>query len=741
VASVRGRGYRLVAEVTPLLPAAAAVRAPATGSVDEAAPEPVPVVASGTVAPRRATVRLALLAAGAFAVILAAVLLWPRSKPVATTMPAAGPPAEPIAAPPARSVAVLPFDDLGPRPGGEALALGIAETVLHLLAGHGDIDVTARTSSFAFRDEEIGASDIGRRLNVRYLLQGSVQREAERLRVTAQLVEASSGALVWSVRYDRPAGDVFAMQDEIATSVVHALQLSLDAGARGRLARQGTELFDAYLEYLQGRALLATGRVADVARAVNHFERAVVLDPDYADAYVGQAQSALFVAEYEPTEDRHERFSHALRRAQELIARAIALDPDNAEAYLARAHVAAFDDLNAAEADYRRTLEFNPNAAQAHAGLAAVLYETPARRAEAFALLERAHALDPLEPAHEVTIAVYLLYERSDMDGATALLVDALRLDPQYQPALTRLGEIRIHIQGRTAEGIRLGEQALMLDPASENTRRSLIRAYLSLGDTAAALQLADEPQSGNAARRTPILLYRREWRNAGESAYRSLAQGTSTPIDNGIDVAAIRMHARTTGEVGRARRTLEALAGVTWDASGRPALPKRPATRETAIGLADMLLEGGDRERGRLLLEAILSQMRHEIERGGRHEMWYRKSHSIALALAGRNDEAIAMLQRVLAGNAGWTDAWFFEVEPAYDALREDPSFIELLTSVRARVQTERRELERLRAAGLVPDRGKDLDESPGTRTADGVGLSGYGSSASASTASARGR
>ena len=98
----------------------------------------------------------------------------------------------------------------------------------------------------------------------------------------------------------------------------------------------------------------------------------------------------------------------------------------------------------AAEADYRRTLEFNPNAAQAYAGLAAVLYETPARRDEAFALLERAHALDPLEPAHEVTMAVYLLYERSDLDGAIALLVDALKLDPQYQPALTRLGEIRI---------------------------------------------------------------------------------------------------------------------------------------------------------------------------------------------------------------------------------------------------------------------------------------------------------
>ena len=419
VASVRGRGYRLVADVTRLLPTVALAALPASAAGGEAVPaSPSPVVASGSAAPRQGTVRLAIFAAGVVALILAAVFMWSHTQLVATTNTAAEPQAQPVVDPPPRSVAVLPFDDLGPAPEDEALALGIAETVLHLLAGHGDIDVTARSSSFAFRDQKIGASDIGRRLNVRYLLQGSVQREAELLRVTAQLVEASSGALVWSVRYERPTGDVFAMQDEIATSVVRALQLSLDAGARGRLARQGTERFDAYLEYLQGRALLATGRVTDAAHAVTHFERAVALDPDYSDAYVGQAQSALFVAEYEPTEDRHERFNRTLHRAQKLVARAIALDPDNANAYLARAHFAAFDDLGAAEADYRRTLEFNPNAAQAYAGLAAVLYETPARRDEAFALLERAHVLDPLEPAHEVTMAVYLLYERSDMDGS-----------------------------------------------------------------------------------------------------------------------------------------------------------------------------------------------------------------------------------------------------------------------------------------------------------------------------------
>ena len=477
--------------------------------------------------------RLAI-AAGVVALILAAVLMWPHAKPVATTNTAAEPQTQPVVDPPPRSVAVLPFDDLGPAPEDEALALGIAETVLHLLAGHGDIDVTARSSSFAFRDEKIGASDIGRRLNVRYLLQGSVQREAELLRVTAQLVEASSGALVWSVRYERPTGDVFAMQDEIATSVVRALQLSLDAGARGRLARQGTERVRC-LPGIPARACPAGDRSASrTRRAPSRILSAqlpwtrTTLTPTS-----GRRRSALFVAEYEPTEHRHERFDRTLRRARQLIARALTLDPDNANAYLARAHFAAFDDLGAAEADYRRTLEFNPNAAQAYAGLAAVLYETPARRDEAFALLERAHALDPLEPAHEVTMAVYLLYERSDMDGASALLVDALKLDPQYQPALTRLGEIRSLSPGSLGGGHRLNEQALMLDPASENPPDARLSGpTCPLVTRKLRFEIADDPPPGNAARTTPILLYRREWLDAGESAYRSLAQGTSTPID-----------------------------------------------------------------------------------------------------------------------------------------------------------------------------------------------------------------
>jgi hypothetical protein len=160
------------------------------------------------------------------------------------------------------------------------------------------------------------------------------------------------------------------------------------------------------------------------------------------------------------------------------------------------------------------------------------------------------------------------------------------------------------------------------------------------------------------------------------------------------------------------------------------------------------MLLEVGDQERGRLLLEAILAQTRYEIERKGRHEMWYWTWNPIALALAGRNDEAIAMLQRQVASGASTPDAWFyFEVEPAYDGLRDDPRFIEMLALVRAQAQAERRELERLRAAGLVPDRENDERNEPApTRTADVVDLPGYGSSpspslVSLSTASARGR
>ena len=177
------------------------------------------------------------------------------------------------------TIAVLPFENVGNSKDGEILADGIAESVLHQLANLRQLDLFSRRSSFTFREATTDAREIGRLLKASYLLEGSVQSDRTRLRITTQLIDVRTGADVWSMRFDRRPSDIFAVQDEIAVQVTRALELTLDAAALKRMRGQGTEDLDAYLASA-GRTLLASDRVADVEQAIEHLERAVELDPN-----------------------------------------------------------------------------------------------------------------------------------------------------------------------------------------------------------------------------------------------------------------------------------------------------------------------------------------------------------------------------------------------------------------------------------------------------------------------------
>jgi TolB-like protein/Tfp pilus assembly protein PilF len=606
-----------------------------------------------------------------------------------------------------RTVAVLPFENIGRSPDGPVLATGIAESVLHQLANLEQLDVISRTSSFAFRGSDQDARDIGRQLKATYLLEGSVQSDRTRLRITTQLIDVRTGADVWSMRFDRSPSDIFAVQDEIALQVARALEITLDKDSLERMQGQGTESLDAYLAYVQARTLLAADRVADMQQAIEQLERAVEIDPEFDSAYVGLAEAGLFMAEYDVTEDRQTRFENALEQGRTLVERALSINPDNGEAYLVRASIDAYEDLATAEADYRRGLELSPNSAKGYHGLAVVLYETPSRRDEALAMLDRARKLDPLQPAYDVTRAVFLLYERADVRGANDLLADVLRRHPDYQPALARMTEVRGFCMGRPAESIEYAERALSLDPLAEDVRRGLLRGYLDVGDVAAAEDVVSSAPHESTVRRIPILARQRDWVQAGEAAYEAFARQTFSPKDIVFGVAAIRMHARTTHDFERARVALELMSGVQWDASDGPRLPDRPGLREEAIGLADVLIAMGRDGEGRRLLAVILERMRREID-AGRPEFWYRKSHPVAFALNDDPEAALAMLQRAASSRYSMSDWWLvYELEPAYATLRQDPRFAAMLEAARANSVEQRRELERRRKDGRVPVRG----------------------------------
>ena len=289
-----------------------------------------------------AVAALALLAWGAWA-------WWPRT----AATPTAAPPAAPVAAAKLeRSIAVLPMVNLSGNPDNEYFSDGLAETMLDMLARVPDLTVIARTSSFAFKGKSMDVREIGKSLGASHLLEGSVQQSGQQLRITLQLVRASDGAHLWSQRYDRPLADVFKVQDEVATEVVRALEVALPKSARRHLRAGGTENVAAYQEYLRAPALLPLRKVDQLRAALGHFEQAIKLDPLYAQAHTGAANTLILLRSHVGLTPEQ------LRYRENLIKQALEIDPTLGEAYVARAGILQGKD----QAAVRARLQARPGA-------------------------------------------------------------------------------------------------------------------------------------------------------------------------------------------------------------------------------------------------------------------------------------------------------------------------------------------------------------------------------------------
>jgi TolB-like protein/DNA-binding winged helix-turn-helix (wHTH) protein/predicted TPR repeat methyltransferase len=702
IVGVRSRGYRLIAVVSDLQVPAPYLELPQSPQLQLSQS----IIVPAAVVARRPRWRMLVLGSGVLlAIAVTVVLLNPRATERVATVAATGSAAGAIQLP-ERSIAVLPFVNLGKTDNSDLLALGIPEAVLHQLATLNNLQVIARTSSFAFRDRKVDARAIGQDLNARYLLEGSVQTDRGRLRVTAQLVDATSGGHVWSMQFDKTPDDIFALQDEIALRVARALQVSLDAGATEQLAASNTANFDAYLEYLQASSLLATWRLADMQAAIQRAAKAVALDPRFAAAYVLLAKATVRSAEFNVTADRPQRMAAALREGQRLLQQALALNPRDSRAYVERAYLTTFSDTVAAEKDYRHGLELNPNDAEAYEGLAVILGDEPARRAAALSAIDQARKLNPLEPRLDVIKATMLYYGRGDIEGAISLLEAALERNPLYEPALARLEQLRL-AGGHQAEAINLGEQVLASDPRAAQARVILLHAYLDVNELAAAQAVANVNGATDAGSQSVIRTYARDFQRAATLVYAAAASNTLSVVSEIVSTGAIRIAARNNGQLARAAAFFTQRGAIEWDESGKLIQGDQTSVQINAVGLADMLLQMGETARARQLLEASLAAMDLDERDYQRGEIWYTMMRSVALALLGRDDEAIAVLQKKPIEKGGSMDAWYvFELEPAFAALRNDARFAAMRTQIQAHAQAERLALQRLRTQGLVPKR-----------------------------------
>ena len=312
--------------------------------------------------------------------------------------------------------------------------MDLTEELLNVLAKNPKLQVTSRTSAFSFKGKEVDIKTIAEKLNVTHVLEGSVRKAGNQLRITAQLIEVATDSHLWSQTYDRQMENIFAVQDDIAASVAGALKVTLEGGQTPKAQQTNPEAYNAYL---QGRYFFDRRSKEDLEKAIGYYEQALQIDPNYARAWVGLSAAHSTQADwgYVPVD---EGYVKARKEAE----KALELDPNLAEAHAQMGWIKMnYDwDWTGADAAYKRALELEPANADVVRG-AALLAATLGRFDEAITLDRRAIELDPLRVAAHYNLGIHAYYA-GRWEEAEAAFRKALELNPQYPGAHMNLGRI-----------------------------------------------------------------------------------------------------------------------------------------------------------------------------------------------------------------------------------------------------------------------------------------------------------
>jgi TolB-like protein/Flp pilus assembly protein TadD len=425
------------------------------------------------------------------------------------------------AGPKITSLAVLPLRNLSGDPGQDYLADGMTEALIGRLAQLRDLRVISHTSVLRFKDPVLSAPEIGRRLGVEALVEGSVAREGNRIRVTVQLIRAVSDAHFWSETYDREFRDALPLESELAQAIAQRVEVTVTGAERERLATARTVAPEVYENYLKGRFAYDRSRTkADYQESVDSFERAIRLDPSFAPAYLGLSQAYTMLGMVAiggvPGETRP--------KAIDAARKALALDPNLTDAHVLLANIEQEQwHWREAEGEYRRALDLSPNDAFAHWGLALWLV-CQGRTDEAIAWAQRGQQLDPIAvPGVEVAWILFLSHRYEEALGQ---LRSVLAVQPDDNEALSTLGFVLAAI-GRDREAVPVLEKVIANSRGNPAAIGVLIRADAHSGRRADALKLLADLQRRRAAGYVPAAPFVNAYLGLGdtEAAFGALEQ------------------------------------------------------------------------------------------------------------------------------------------------------------------------------------------------------------------------
>lgn len=404
------------------------------------------------------------------------------------------------------SIAVLPFEDLSSQHDQEYFCDGMTEEIIDALTKVGGFRVVARTSSFAFKGKQQDIREIGQKLNVDAVLEGSVRKFGNKLRVTAQLNSVADGYHLWSETYERELQDVFSLQDEISQAIVNTLQVKLTARGTGirPKSNQAPENLETYDLYLRGRYHWARWRTEGAEKAIQYFEQAIAKDPNYAPAYAGLADSYCWLGFFSTLSP-----NEAMPKAREYAQKALELDDSLAAAHASLGYVKALYDFDwaGAEREFKRAIELNPGLSDGHFGYGIAYLAPLGKMPESLREMKLARDLDPLSLATNTYLGLAYAFA-GNLDQAVVQYKKALELDPTFFYAHSHLAGIYGH-KHMFPEFFAELNQAKTEDPTCE------VKLLMAYGDAlnekrAEALDLVrrmETPQKGRYVRPTSIAM------------------------------------------------------------------------------------------------------------------------------------------------------------------------------------------------------------------------------------------
>lgn len=579
--------------------------------------------------------------------------------------------------PAARSIAVLPFINIGNDERNEYLSDGLAETLLHMLAQIEELQVAARTSAFKFKGTNEDVRLIGEQLGVATVLEGSVQRAGDTIRITAQLIDVGDGFHLWSENYERTLDDIFEVQDDIASSVVDALQLELLGPPQAR----GAPTPQAYDALLKIREDIRDASEVRVAAAISAAESLIAAYPGYADAHAALSEALAATV-----------FSYAripegvAQRSIDVARTAVELAPESARAQ------AAFASALLSDRQYiqvvpviERALELEPGNADLMAAQVDVL-QSLGRFREALAMAERAIARDPLNDQTRITLALNY-YWLGRFEDTIATLQAGLLLEPGNPVLRHNLG-LRYANLGRFPDAVDVLQSLVEQEPGTLNAWQTLFYLYFNLGDQAQAELYLEHGESIS------------ESRLADERAIFCMAKGdtecwyaaTDLQVATREQFFAQIWQSRMLRHQGRLDEAIEVLLpwiehfDATDDPYGNP---------ETQINLASLYHLAGDERRRDELLAGARERIERGLHNGGDSwEFYYLLG--MAAAAAGDADGATDNLDKAYERRFRWL--WWLVQDYAWDPVRESEGFKAVIRRIEA---DNAAMLEQVRAAG----------------------------------------